>query len=551
MIGITTNPYDAMLSIAKGDLKQIIWGGLLFDPGTHNPEASLPVGKFMRMNIRIPGEDPADDVMARATIFIQGWGWDLLFNPLFVDIDSANFNWNDQFNWLIAFYGGQNVPYPDGSTMYVIFDDDTYTSGTLSINDNTDDWHDNITVTFGEDAELDAIIDESAEQFSYDRTYITGDNWPIPDDDYNMTNKYMGALAFYQYTDDVAIGNLLSAVSVKGLEELESITLEDDSIATADYHGEDGDSKLVRCAVARDWGTNGVLGDTGIYLNWYRGYRNSDYISSLSDFDGADPRSFSTIVLELYPNVACIQGAPFWMVVRRVYISVEGDEVSGLKYRLVTDENNVNNMPFIYGGPWTKNGSIGEDYPLYVEEGMDYHDFSADENIWTVVSTPTNNGRGLQGTWKWDIGAWMGEVRDENSENPAVFYEGVNPQLNDVAWEGNPEYEDNMDYTHYVIVDTGMDWVTTNYGEVIGHNGLVNEFIVAGVDNATWAQIGPGEGADFNGWIDSLAETLGHAPTLDDIFSIIVPQGWLCFNDNKEDYDCHYRYEGWLQAAQY
>ena len=570
--GITANPYSYLLGMAKGDLKQLIWGGLLFDPHSHNPQSPMPVGQIMRINMNMPDRN----IVARGTIFIQGWGWDLLFNPIFIEFDylagdgfiDGEYAVGDIYDWLIKYYGGQNIPYIDNSTVHLTFSDNTYKSGVLNINYNGGDpdcplpeYHSQWEVTFGEDPDLDVIIDEGG-PMSISKA-SENENWPIPSESF-VTTSNMGNLAFYEYINDVVIGNLRSNVPIVGLEEVESITLEDDTVVYPDYHGDDGDSYFVKCAVARNWSTNGVLNDAideqtqyniGMDFSNIKGYRNSNYIESLSQFDGVDPRPYAYLVLELYPNVEYIQNSPVWMVVRKVFISIQGDVINGLKYRLVTTENNKSNMPFIYGGPWTKNGPINQDYQLD-DNGQTIHDFSGDDLPWMVQSEYASNGRGLAGVWKWNIGQWIDMFFDENGCAEATIYGADYGRLDDYPWGGDPDYEDNMDYTCYVIVARGSNivdenstetWMTSD-NELIGQNGLVNNFIVCGVDAETYSRwIDEG---DFNGWKMEKEEELMHAMTLDDFFDYIIPQGWLCVHAQR-DQNLHINYEGWLDADQF
>lgn len=555
---IATNPYEALMNISKGDLRQIIWGGLIFDPGTHNPDDPTPVGNIMRMNLVV--DDSGQKIANRMAVFFNS-GQNIpggRYGAIVLDIDCAYpneiadtvHNWEgwQQCDFLISDYFG---PQDAGKECFVIFDDDSYTSGQFYYYAEEGGWDRH--VTFGEDAELDAILDNSETTENFNRA-MENMEWPVQETGVIHTVKgpdgepydtcYYGTtdvprISFNNYPEGVdSPGDTIITWGIRGLRRLESIELENGETAVADYHGEDGDSFLVECAIYRSPEFNN---DYPIDPSLFRAWRQRNV------YDG-DYDANSRIVIEVYPNVAYIQNSQCWMAIRRVYRCMEVD--GNFVYTLYTDENNRENMPFIYGKNlwwhWTDpDSAITPAWDL--EEGEP--NYNPDGHMMTSYGEFVES---LYGDWwNFKIGDYIGSIDIMDETGGPLFDEEFYPagsnemrlyKINEFSIDGvnyedlDPEVQARLyeqaqisypviavDITGKMQIDTG----NTIYHWETSPDGFLQGLMIASLPAELLEQWQDNE--SFQQWVDTWAEEHdGVNPTYDDVMGLINPLEYLC-----------------------
>lgn len=551
--GIATNPYDAMMSIAKGDLRQIIWGGLIFDPGTHNPDDPTPVGNIMRMNLVV--DDSGQKIANKMAVFFNS-GQNIpggRYGAIVLDIDCAYpneiadtvHNWEgwQQCDFLINGYFG---PQDAGKECFVIFDDDSYTSGQFYYWAEDAGW--DCHVTFGEDAELDAILENSETTENYNRA-AENLEWPVQalgaihtvrSSDGEYDTCYYGTaevprISFNNYPEGVdSPGETIVTFGIRGLQVVESIELENGETAVADYHGDDGDSFLVECAIYRNPDFN-LDEPYPIDPSLFRAWRQRDVLNG-------DPYANSRIVIEVYPNVAYIQNSQCWMAIRKVYRCVEVD--GNFVYTLYTDENNRENMPFIYGkNVWrywvnpdsaiTPTWELEEGDPNYNPDGhmmttyQDFTDLSGDQ-------------------WTFKIGDFIGTIDIMNEDDGPFWDDEIYPagsnemrlykindfMINGVSYEDlDPDVQARIDYPVIAVDITGkmqIDLGNANtYHWETSPDGFLQGLMIASLPAELLEQWQDSE--SFQQWADTWAEEHdGQYPDYDDVMELITPMEHLC-----------------------
>ena len=122
MNAIPTNPYEIAIAIAKGDIKYLIGAGLIFDPGTHNPQGPEPVGQVMMINC-YDGDDPA----ARIFLFLYNdrGASDRIFNSICIGVQQVKSgDWATNFG--IAFDSDNKSVFGQANLISIFPEDYSY-----------------------------------------------------------------------------------------------------------------------------------------------------------------------------------------------------------------------------------------------------------------------------------------------------------------------------------------------------------------------------------------------------------------------------------------
>jgi hypothetical protein len=358
-------------------------------------------------------------------------------------------------------------------------------------------------------------------------------------------------------------------MAIRGLSRPESIKLENGEQAYPDYHGEDGDSFLVECAVYRDPVSEHDFIIPDVFKSWH----------SL-DYETPDPRCESRLVIEVYPNVGYIQDTMCWMTVRKVYNCVSGNVDDGFVYALYTDENNRENMPFIEGINHGHDNMIPDkNVDRDIHEPSDV--WTPDgENYWVTYPSP-HNITGFDGDWwRWKTGELLGTVnmeRELDGETEPYWDDVVYPvasnemriykvtdfmidgaHFNDMA----PEIQEQLDYPFVVAVDySSKKQINPEGYNIIGGaddgsyhmettpDGFMQGLVLASVPEEIWEWWTSAEGA-FEEWCSNFEEENGHWPTSIDMQDILVNMTYLTDvsgNENSEMREGYNEnYGGWV-----
>lgn len=496
--GITTNPYAYILGMAKGDLKQLIWGGLLFDPHSHNPQSPMPVGQIMRMNVLNPFDDnekALHDMCMRAEIFIQGLDHDRTCYINFLNIDTSEANieqesYQDLYNSFIQWKGGKGLyegdnPYP--RPIGITFDDGTFETGILHVKYPYADYQDyQVPVTFGENAEIDEILNQSYANINKPSIEGSIPFWPVfTAEDGFKTLADMPRLAFQNFQEGtISPGENVTSVSIRGVGTVESLILDSGETVTPSYHGEDGDSFFVEAMIYRNWDHGGFLAGKEVvpekWGSWLPGYGVYDYAyPDAHSVEGAmygEPGrlniaylkalQYHKLILELYPNVSYIQNAPVWMTVRNVWMCVDvvfntNTQDYEERYKLISNENDRDSMPFIFGGQYTPEGRPDnssdfnsnnefnwEGFTLAAETAWDYN--------WANIGGNVNTGgdSNLCGRFQWNIGSKFGSI-----EYPDAYLDDISHisiyNVNRITFNGTDIANLTDKYTYFESADIG------------------------------------------------------------------------------------------------